>query len=94
MKSQKSIAEKKQELITNLMKCGGIVTIACLRSNVGRTMFYEYINTDPEFAANVEQVQDAFLDYAESRLFDLMLTGDRAAIMFFLKAKGKNRGYR
>lgn len=89
-----SIQEKKAELLAQLTQCYGIVTLACRRSKVGRTTFYEYQKNDPEFAFKVHEIQEGFIDYVETKLFDLIRVGDRGAMMFYLKCKGKNRGYR
>jgi hypothetical protein len=56
-------------------------------------MLYEYINTDTEFALKVQEIEEAAVDYAETKLHEYVIAGDRASIMFFLKAKAKDRGY-
>lgn len=93
MKDKRNIEEKKAEIISNLTRYNGIVTVACRRSKIGRTMYYEYLKDDNQFAFKVNEIQESFIDYAESLLKDLVMAGDRAAIMFYLKAKGTNRGY-
>lgn len=50
----------------------------------------------PTFAEALERCTDQAIDYAESRMFKLMEAEDRVAalmIMFYLKTKGKKRGY-
>lgn len=93
MKDSRSIAQKKTELLHHLAKYYGIVTIACRKSKLGRTSFYDYVNHDLEFAFKVNEIQESYVDYVESRLFDLIQAGDRTAIFFFLKAKAKKKGY-
>ena len=88
----KTITQKKEEVLRHLQQCYGIITIACKRAGVGRTMFYEYLK-DPVFKEKVAKITESYVSYAETRLMDLVRTGDRAAIIFYLKAKAKDRGY-
>lgn len=48
---------------------------------------------DPEFKAAVEEVQEYTVDVAESELHKLIKAGETTAIIFYLKTKGKKRGY-
>jgi hypothetical protein len=93
MKDHRTIAEKKSRFLEELKKSMAIKTLAARKSNIGRTMLYEYINNDLDFALKVKAIEDAAVDYAEGKLMELMQLGDRASVMFFLKAKGKDRGY-
>jgi hypothetical protein len=93
MKDSRTPEEKKAEFLNELSKCFAIKTLAARRAKIGRTMLYEYINSDPEFALKVHQIEEAAIDYVEAQLKDLITLGDRASIMFFLKAKAKDRGY-
>lgn len=93
MKDNRTIAEKKTQFLDELSKCMAIKTIAARRCKIGRTMLYEYIRSDVDFALKVQEIEDAAVDFAESKLHEFMAMGDRASIMFFLKAKAKDRGY-
>lgn len=93
MKANKTLEEKKAEILTNLPDCYGIITVACRKAKVGRTMFYEYMKTDVEFAFKVNEILESYTDFVESKLIELTRVGDRAAIIFYLKAKAKDRGY-
>lgn len=94
MKENRTIRVKKEDLITHLAQCYGIKTVACRKAKVGRTQFYEWLKSDEKFAFRVREIEESFLDYAESKLVELIELSDRAAIMFYLKAKGKSRGYK
>lgn len=83
----------KKRLLEALEKSLGVVTIACKEVDVTRTTFYNYLESDTEFAAAVEQIGDVALDFAESQLFKQIKEGNPASTIFYLKTKGKKRGY-
>jgi len=71
----------------------GNITDACKKVGISRTTFYEYTKADPVFAQEVKDIEEAGLDYAESILKQKVMAGNMTAIIFFLKTKGKKRGY-
>lgn len=83
---------KKKALIEALEKSLGVVTTACKKVGVGRTMFYEYMK-DALFAKQVDDISNIALDFAESQLHKQIQDGNTAATIFYLKTKGKRRGY-
>lgn len=84
---------KKEALIKALEKSLGVVTTACKQVGISRTTYYEWINTDEEFAKNVSEIQNIALDFAESQLHKQIGEGSTTATIFYLKTKGKSRGY-
>lgn len=84
---------KKDAIIQALEKSLGVVTSACKQVGIGRTTFYEWLNNDPDFAKQVAEIQNVALDYAESNLHKQIGKGNTSATIFYLKTKGKNRGY-
>jgi hypothetical protein len=93
MKDNRTVNEKKAQFLEALSQCMGIKTWAARQTKIGRTMLYEYIRTDTDFALKILEIEEARVDFVESRLAELIAMGDRASIMFFLKAKAKDRGY-
>lgn len=71
----------------------GVVTSACKAAGVGRVTFYEWLKDDPEFKEAVDSLQDVALDFAESQLFKQIQNGEVSSTIFYLKTKGKKRGY-
>ncbi len=51
------------------------------------------MGNDPDYAAKVAELGGVALDYAEGQLFKNMREGREASVIFFLKTKGKARGY-
>lgn len=93
MNTKRTIEDKKKEVLCLLAENYGIKTIACRKARIGRTQFYEWLKIDEEFGTKVSEIEESFLDYVESRLIEFIELNDRASIMFYLKAKGKSRGY-
>lgn len=83
---------KQEALLQALEKSLGVITTACRSSGISRSQFYEWMK-DPEFKKRVDDIHDQTLDFAESRLHKLIADGNTAATIFFLKTKGKRRGY-
>lgn len=73
-------------------KAGNISEVA-KSLNVSRTTVYEWINTDEKFKKALDDQQEALIDFAESSLLKSINNGSDTATIFFLKTKGKKRGY-
>ena len=89
----KSEQLKKEQLLTGLEKSLGIVSTACEGVGISRTTYYKYYNEDKDFKKLVDSISDIALDCAESQLFELIKEKNVTAIIFYLKTKGKKRGY-
>ena len=85
--------QHKKAMIEALEKSLGVVTTACKKVGIGRTTFYGWLQDDPEFAKEVDDIQNIALDYAESQLHKQIGKGNTSATIFYLKTKGKKRGY-
>ena len=83
----------KKALLEALEKTLGGVTTACKKAGIGRTTFYEYYKSDSDFKQAVDELQDVALDFAESKLHEQIMEGNTSATIFYLKTKGKKRGY-
>ena len=84
---------KKAQLLKALEKRLGIVSTACKSGGISRTTYYKYYNEDKDFKWSVDSIGDIALDCAESQLFELIKEKNVTAIIFYLKTKGKKRGY-
>jgi hypothetical protein len=84
---------QKRAMVEALEKALGVVTTACKSVGIARSTHYLWMDTDSEYKILVESLQDVALDFAESRLFKSIEAGSDTATIFFLKTKGKKRGY-
>ena len=85
--------QHKKALLEALEKSLGVVTSACKTVGVGRTTFYQWLKDDKEFAEAVRDIENIALDFAESQLHQQISGGNSTATIFYLKTKGKKRGY-
>jgi len=84
---------KKAAMLEALEKSLGIVSTACKMVDISRQTHYAWLKADEEYKSAVNSIQDSVLDFAESHLYKLVKDGNPAATIFFLKTKGKKRGY-
>ena len=93
MSKSNKIQQNKKLLLKALEKSMGIVTNACKIVNLDRSTFYKYYNEDEQFASDVDSMQDYVLDFAESKLLENIKDKKETSIIFYLKTKGRKRGY-
>lgn len=86
--------ERKKRLLTALKETRGIVSVACTRAGVARRTFYQWLDSDEDFERSVEDVNEEAIDFAESKLLDNIEAGKERSIIFYLKTRGKKRGFR
>jgi hypothetical protein len=83
----------KKAMIEALEKSLGIVTTACKQVGIDRGTHYNWLNDDADYKKAVDGIADIALDFAESKLHKNIDNADTTAIIFYLKTKGKKRGY-
>lgn len=84
---------KKEVLLENLRASKGIISYACEAVKVSRRTYYNWYNEDEDFKEKADEILDYVIDLVESKLLSNISDGDTTAMIFFLKTKGKHRGY-
>ena len=84
---------KKKAMLQALEKNLGIVTTSAKAAGITRQQHYNWMRQDAVYAEEVRSIDDITLDLAESKLYQAVNAGELSAIFFFLKCKGKKRGY-
>ena len=93
-KVKRGIKAKKKDILAAIDSCGGIITTACEKvPDVSRTQFYRWLEQDHKFKEAVDSATEKIIDLAESSLIRNIRNGDTTSIIFYLKTKGKKRGY-
>jgi hypothetical protein len=83
----------KKKLLEALEHHLGVASAACRMAKVTRPTFYNYLKEDAEFKAKVDEIQEVAIDFVESQLFEQIRNGQPSSTIFYLKTKGKKRGY-
>ena len=83
----------KKAMIEALEKSLGIVTTACKSVGINRGTHYEWLKLDLDYKSSVESIEDMTLDFVESQLHKQISKGEVSSTIFYLKTKGKKRGY-
>lgn len=92
-KKSEDIQRNKERLLISLKDCSGIVTFACEKVGLSRQTFYRWYREDAEFKERADAINELQIDIAEASLLKKIQKGDTTAIIFYLKTKGKSRGY-
>lgn len=80
-------------IVTAVRGTGGIHTKIAEKLGVNRHTVALYIKDYPEVAAAVQTETERVLDVVESKLIENAFAGDMSAVSFYLRCKGRGRGY-
>lgn len=86
---------KKQAAVEAYVKAFGNVTKAAAAIDMSRKTFYDWLKNDPEFKEAIDEAKplEYQFDFVEDMFFQLIKEKNTAAIIFYLKTKGKEKGY-
>jgi len=90
---QERTTVNKRALIEAMQKSLGVVTQACKLAGVTRDTYYVYYNADEDFKRQCDDCSEIALDFAESKLYKQIDDNVPTSTIFFLKCRGKKRGY-
>lgn len=86
------MTERQDEFLRILESSLGIVSVALQKTGVSREEYEGWLN-NKEFKDRTNRVNETSVDYVENKLLQQINQGDLSAIQFYLKTKGKKRGY-
>lgn len=92
-KTKKRVEDKKALFLKAFARSRGIIAPACRAISMTRQIYYKWLEDDPSFAEAVEAIRQEQIDTVESALLNKIDDGDTTAVIFYLKTKGKERGY-
>ena len=86
-------SDKKEKFLKALKLNLGNISEGCKAINISRQTYYRWIDDDQDFESKCQNVSESLLDLAENRLLEKTNDYDTTSIIFFLKTKGRKRGY-
>jgi hypothetical protein len=92
-KENKTTTEKKKRFLEEFARARGIVSVASNNVGITRQQVWNWTNNDPEFKQLYDNILEDQIDFVENKLIEKIEDGSDTAIIFYLKCKGKKRGY-
>ena len=86
------LTKKQKEFIKVYRSALGILSLALQESNTSREDYEEWLE-DAKFEEQINSIGEISLDYVENQLIKQIKDGNLTAITYYLKTKGKDRGY-
>ena len=87
-----TLNNQQKQFLDTLRNNLGIVTLTLQQEDIKRDIYNDWLD-NPYFTKEVNEVSDSSLDYVENQLMSLIKEGNLSAIQYYLKTKGKDRGY-
>jgi hypothetical protein len=82
-----------EQIKASLTAARGFISQAAVNLGCEQVTIRNYIKRHPELNDVLKEQRESLLDFAESKLIQLIKEGDKTAIIFFLKTQGRARGY-
>jgi hypothetical protein len=91
-------SEKTKYLTPNtvanaIIECDGYIMKTAIKLGCSYSVLSRIIKENPKLKSLIKDSTEALLDVSENKLRDLILAGDKVAIIFHLKSKGRHRGW-
>lgn len=86
------LSSEQENFLSTLEKSLAIISVALQKTNTPRDVFEGWLD-NKEFQRRLDIVKETAVDYVEQKLLTKINNGDLQAIQYYLKTKGKKRGY-
>lgn len=92
-KQKERTDQTKKDFLKALEKSRGIIVTACKAVGMSRSQVRTWRAQDKVFRDAMDEISENSIDFVEGKLYDKIAEGDLTAIIFYLKTKGRERGY-
>lgn len=82
-----------EQIVETYEKKGCNITATCAALGISRKTFYEWKEKKKKLSEALEAADESIIDFAESKLIEHIQNDDVQSLIFFLRTKGKKRGY-
>tara|TARA_R110000822_G_scaffold95196_7_gene217852 strand:+ start:790 stop:1056 length:267 start_codon:yes stop_codon:yes gene_type:complete len=86
------ITKTQEDFLEVLKGSLGVVSVALQKTGTPYSEYKLWLE-NVFFKGHVKDVEETSIDYVENQLMKQIQEGNTSAITFYLKTKGKNRGY-
>jgi len=90
---RQSTKDKKKAFLSVYKKKSINIGDSCIAAGISRMAFENWRARDASFAAALKEIEEQLIDYTENKLLTKIKSGNLTAMIFFLKCKGKHRGW-
>ena len=92
MEQKKRMTDKQKKFLEVFENSSCNISVACKKFGITRQCYYQWLD-NPCFKQEITDIEESLIDYAETKLMQNIKDGKETSIFFFLKTKGKRRGY-
>ena len=89
----KNLEVKKRLFLSAFIKNKCNITQTCRVTGINKQTYYNWKKSDELFNKYLSEVGEIVTDHVEGRLHELIDNLNPSAVIFYLKTKGKHRGY-
>jgi len=86
------LSDEQEQFLNVLEQTLGVVSMALKETETPRETYDEWLN-NIFFLDRLKHIEEMCVDYVETQLLNQIKQGNTNAITFYLKTKGKERGY-
>lgn len=92
-KELKSTKQKKEQFLKAFVNNNCNISEAAKAVGINRRSFYNWCEADKKFEDAIMDARESIVDMAEVALIKNIKEGKETSLIFYLKTKGKERGY-
>lgn len=89
---KRKLTQKQINFLKALRDSATNISTACEAVGISRQTYYDWL-TNLTFKERVDHLKEGMIDLAESALYMNIKEGKESSVIFFLKTRGRSRGY-
>lgn len=82
-----------EKVVEAFESSAGNMSLTAKKLNINRRTLQRWREKFPDLNSKMKDIEEGLIDLCETKLMQAINEGNLTAILFFLKTKGKSRGY-